>query len=248
MRALLIDDDYKACANLKFLLAEHCPEVEVIGEANFLKDAVEIIESLHPALIFLDVQMSGEVGFDLLGLTDLSNTQIIIVSAYEEFALSAFKIAAIDYLLKPVNPADLVEAVSRARQQKMAGKSDVEELISLIANKQKPAINKIGIPTVFGSTFIDENNIIRCEADRNYTRIVLKGNQKIFMSSKNLSQIESLLATSQFVRVHHSHLVNLNYVHEFHKGKQAFLILENGDNIPISQNKQASVINALNMK
>lgn len=247
MKALLIDDDYKACANLKIMLAEYCPDVEVIGEAHHLKNAVPIIESSQPALLFLDMQMDGEHGFDLFSLTDLSTTQVIIVSAFEEFAIRAFKFSAIDYLLKPINPKDLVKAVAKSNEEQAGGKNSLHSLIELLKNNQKPSFNRIGIPTVFGSVFIDIKNVIRCEADRNYTKIFIRSNLHPIMSSKNLSSIAELFPDEQFVRVHHSHLVNINYIKEFHRGKQASLILDNGDEVQISQNKKTHLLERLNI-
>ena len=245
IKALLIDDDFKACENLTVLLNEYCTNVQVTDTAYNLKDAVKKVQLLAPDLIFLDIQLGNEVGFDLFNLVDVSNCKIIIVSAFEDFALKAFQFSAIDYILKPVNPKRLVSAVDKAVKEMEASDSlsKINTLFQSLGKNTsgKSTMNKIGIPTIFGSTFIDYNEIIRCEADRNYTKIFLTEGNTI-MSSKNLSEIETLLPTSIFSRVHHSHVINLNQMLEYHKGKSGFVVMSDQSKIPISQNKKASFI------
>lgn len=240
IKVLLIDDDFKACDNLRIILSEHCPEVEVIGEAYNLKNAVEIINSRQPDLLFLDMQLDGEFGFDLFNLTDLSQCKIIVVSAFEDFALKAFQFSAIDYLLKPIDSQKLTKAVARLEGELSRNKTtnSLKNLLDNISHTSEiTSFQKVGIPTVFGYKFIYINNIIRCEAERNYTKLFLKEGYTI-MSSKNLSEIQSLLPAEVFVRVHHSSLINLNYIKEYHKGKQAYLIMEDEAIVKISQNKK----------
>ena len=238
--ALLIDDDYKACANLKFMLSEYCPKVEIVGEAHMLSEAVELIKSNKPNLLFLDMQMEGEFGFDLFNLTNLDECNVIIVSAFEDFALKAFQFSAIDYLLKPINPQKLTKAVAKVEYATSKNKTSntLKSLIDKLSKtNENHSFQKVGIPTVFGSKFIDMNHIIRCEADRNYTKIFLKDAHSI-MSSKNLSEIQLLFPKDIFIRVHHSSLINLNSIKEYHKGKQAYLIMEDEAVVQISQNKK----------
>ncbi len=248
IKALLIDDDFKACKNLNALLSDYCENVEVVGEAYTLNEAVEKIKALKPELLFLDMHLENEVGFDLFNKIDLKDVKVIVVSAFEDFALKAFEFSAIDYILKPVNPARLISAVNKIFNE--LEKSDSINTINTLIKSfeknsaEKSTVNNIGIPTIFGSTFIDYNKIIRCEANRNYTRIYLLDDNPI-MSSKNLSEIESLLPSAIFSRVHHSHVINLNQMVEYHKGKNGYLVMSDQSQVQISQNKKASFINRI---
>lgn len=248
IKALLIDDDFKACDNLTALLRDYCPNVQVQSVAFNLNDATEKVKSLKPDLLFLDMQLENELGFDLFQHVDLSSCKIIVVSAFEDFALKAFQFSAIDFILKPVNPNRLIEAVNKVNTEleKNNSVNNINLLIqSLDENSSKNStMSKVGIPTVFGSTFIDYNNITRCEADRNYTKIFLVEGKPI-MSSKNLSEIESLLPESLFSRVHHSHIINLNQMLEYHKGKSGFVMMSDESKIPISQNKKSLFVKRL---
>jgi two-component system LytT family response regulator len=248
IRTILVDDDFKAIENLKFLIADYCPNINVVGEANNLSDAAEKVRKLKPQLVFLDMQLGNEKGFDLFDHIDLSNCKIVVASAFEDFALKAFQFSAIDYLLKPIQP-DLLQAAAAKVEQELAQNDTVNRINSIIdsialGSTTEPTSQKVAIPTVFGSTFIDYTDIIRCEADKNYTRIyMLKG--KPIMSSKNLSEIQLLLPGSIFLRVHHSHVINMNHMEEYHKGKQGYVVMSDTSTVQISQNKKADFIKRL---
>ncbi len=251
IKAILVDDDTFACASLKTLINEYCPDLTVVGEANTLQEAEDLFKAQEPGVIFLDMKMGNEHGFELLKRVNLSNCKIIVASAFEEFAIKAFQFSAIDYLLKPVDIDLLKHAVNKVVQELEANNMNnkLEAIMSSIKGAEVVPSEKctIAIPTVFGSNFINCSEITRCEADRNYTQIHLN-NQKSFMSSKTLSDIQSLLPTTDFYRIHHSHLINLSYMSEFHKGKQAFVVMRDGAKVPISQNKKVGFTRRLNLK
>ena len=251
IKAILVDDDTFACASLKTLIYEYCPDLTVVGEANTLQEAEDLFKAQEPEVIFLDMKMGNEHGFELLKRVNLSNCKIIVASAFEEFAIKAFQFSAIDYLLKPVDIDLLKHAVNKVVQELEANNMN-NKLDAIMTSMQETKTkiedkNTIAIPTVFGSIFINCSEIIRCEADRNYTQIHLT-NQKSFMSSKTLRDIQSLLPTTDFYRIHHSHLINLSYMSEFHKGKQAFVVMRDGAKVPISQNKKVGFTRRLNLK
>lgn len=249
IRTIIVDDDFKACQNMKFLIEGHCPELEYLGEAHSIKEAAKLIKKEIPQLIFLDMRMGSERGFELFDHVDLTNCKVIVASAYEEFAVDAFEFSAVDYLLKPINAGRLRDAVKKAKDEienqgneKSGYQSLIYELQEIKKSTSIP--NRISIPTIFGSVFLDYTSIIRCEADRNYTRIFMKDNKTV-MSSKNLSDIQSILPESLFQRVHHSHIINLNFMVEYHKGKQGFVVMSDEAKIPISQNKKSSFLDRL---
>ena len=245
---LLVDDDFKACENLKILISDYCPNLEVIGEANSLEEAAQKIKKLNPTLIFLDMQLGNRLGFELFDIIDLTNHKVIVASAFEDFALKAFQFSTIDYLVKPINPNLLVAAANKVENE-LDQNDTFNKLNGLIASLNTktnaiPVNNKVGIPTVFGSVFIDHNSIIRCEADRNYTKLFMLHGKSI-MSSKTMAEIQGLLPESIFVRVHHSHIINLNHMEEYHKGKQGYVLMSDKSTVQISQNKKADFIKRL---
>lgn len=247
IRTLLIDDDFKACKNLRILIEEYCPNLDVIGEAHTLDEAAEMVEKTKPDLIFLDMQLGADKGFDLFDRVDLTNCKVVVASAFEDFALKAFQFSAIDYLIKPINP-ELLQLATQKVEQELAQNDTLNKLSTIInsisVKAAVPASSKVGIPTIFGSTFIDVSSIIRCEADRNYTRIyMLQG--KSIMSSKTLSEIQQILPESIFIRVHHSYIINKNHMEEYHKGKQSYVVMSDKSTVQISQNKKAQFLRDL---
>jgi two-component system LytT family response regulator len=249
LRTIIVDDDYKACQNMKLLIEKHCPDLKYVGEAYTVKDAAALVTKEKPELVFLDMRMGSERGFELFKLADLSNCKVIIASAYEEFAIDAFEFSAIDYLLKPINAKRLQGAVKKAKQEIEDHNNEKSGYHSLIheiqeIKKSTSTPHRVSIPTIFGSVFLDYTAIIRCEADRNYTRIFMTDNKTV-MSSKNLSEIQSLLPESVFQRIHHSHIINLNFMVEYHKGKQGYVVMSDESEIPISQNKKSSFLDRL---
>ena len=250
IKALIIDDDNYACENLKILLQANCPQLFVAGFALTIDEAVKQINLLNPQVIFLDMHLGKEEGFDLFSKIDLSKCKIIVVSAFDEFALKAFKFNTIDYLLKPIDIDLLKQAVDRVFTEIDAEntKNNLDTLVKGFANhnalRDFGSLSTITIPTVFGSAFIDYNEIIHCQADRNYTHLFLLNGKK-FISSKSLNQIQKLLPDSVFFRIHHSHIINLNQMLEYHKGKQAYVLMKTEISLPISQNKKTDFLKRL---
>lgn len=238
IQALIIDDEEHCIDRLITLLKPHKKLVEIMGSASTVKDAIEAIALLRPSLIFLDVQLKDQTGFDLLKALPEINFDIIFTTAYEEFAIQAIKFSAIDYLLKPIDPDELNVALLRVSNEK-SKKISFEKIDLLLQNTQRNrgTFKKIIIPTVMGFEFIDISNIVRCQSDINYTTIYLKDKQKLVVA-KTLKEFEELLADYSFFRVHNSHLINLSFIKHYTKGKGGSVKLTDGTEIEVSTRRK----------
>ncbi len=239
MRTVLVDDEEKSTRSLRTLLQRYCPDVEVIGEAGSAARAVELIGTLKPDVVFLDVLMPDGTGFDVLKKCQGQTFDVIFVTAFEEHALRAFEFAALHYLLKPVNFHDLQEAVARFRDKN--GKEDhpSRDMRIDIARKAygQPASENIVLTSLDGFSIVKISDILRCEADSNYTKVVFM-NGKSFMSSRNLSHFEELLSGLAFVRIHHKYLVNLLYVKRYIRGRGGYVEMSDGVQVEVSARKK----------
>ena len=236
--ALIVDDEHKARLNLAQLVHSFCPDVELIGEASTIQDARSRISAEHPELIFLDIQMKGESGFDLLNIDKQHDYQVIFTTAHDEYAIKAFKFSAVDYLLKPIDVEELKRSVKRAVNSR-ASRSENEKLQllteSLIQGGNRLA--RIALPTLEGLTFVRVDEIIRCESDENYTNFFLSTGAKTLVS-KTIKHFEDLLAGHNFVRVHRSHLVNLDHIRKYYKGDGGYILMSDGSEVVVSRRKK----------
>lgn len=235
MKAIIIDDENRARVTLKLLLEEFCPEVEIVAECENLSEGVKAIRRTKPDVIFLDIEMPGHSGLELLDFfnEDEIDFSIIFTTAYNEYAVRAFKLSALDYLLKPINPSDLVDAVTRAN--KIAGKQDRYKVLK--ENIAKENMTKIAIPSGTNLLFLDIVDIVYIKANGAYSEIVKKDGTMI-MASKNLKTFEELLSQNyQFLRVHKSYIVNCEMIESLTKSDGGNLVLKNQHNIPFSTEK-----------
>lgn len=219
IRAIIVDDERKASETLKRLLADHCSNVEILATANSAETAFEAINKYEPQLVFLDVEMPGGNGFDLLERFDKINFDVIFTTAYGHYAVKAIKFSALYYLLKPIDLEELKTAVEQVEQKELNRALMDDRVSALLSNLQGSTLQKVGIPDTEGVTFIDVNDICRCQADRNYTHIMLSNGTKI-VSTRTLKEYESLFSNHHFFRVHHSHLINMKYVKRYVKGEE----------------------------
>lgn len=219
IRAVIIDDEPKNRKILYSLLEKFCPQVTILGEAGSAKEAMEIIPAVKPDLIFLDIEMPYGNAFDLLDQLMPVDFEIIFITAFDEYTLKAFKYSALDYLLKPVNIEELQAAVERAAK-KIHLKSINQQLESLLQNLQsnKFPASKIAIPTNDSYVFVMLKEILRLEARGNYTCIYTADGSK-HISSRNIKQYDEMLPERQFFRIHNSHIVNLEHVRKYRKGR-----------------------------
>lgn len=240
-KALIIDDESKARNALKNLLAQYCQSVEVVGEADCVKAGIETIQKLNPDVVFLDVQMPDGTGFDLLEQIKDINFKIIFASAYDKFAIQAFKFSALDYLQKPVEPEKLTEACSKLGDSDRFAEIN-KKLEVLLSNKN--SFEKIALPTMDGIIFVKIKEILRCESDNNYTNIFLFGGDKIIVS-KTLKEYDEMLTPFNFFRIHKSHLINLAFLSRYKKGEGGCVIMEDGAELEVSRRRKEEFLSVL---
>jgi two-component system LytT family response regulator len=234
---LLIDDEKSNSDILAEILKRYCPDVSVLGACTNIDEAVRFIATHNPQLIFLDVQMPNGSGFDLLDRIAGRQLEVIFVTAYDNFLLKAIRYSALDYVMKPVNIPEITNAVKRA-EERLARKSVNKQLELLLANIQQPAhTQRIALPCKEGYIFVPVADIVRLEASGAYTVIHTRDGQS-YLTSKNIREYEDLLPASVFCRVHHAHLVNLNFVKLYHKGRGGYLEMTNGASIEVSVRKK----------
>jgi two-component system LytT family response regulator len=245
MRAILIDDEISNLENLQSLLEKHCPQVRIMATAQNVSDAVDAIEKYLPLLVFLDIQMGEQTGFDILKLLPTRNFEVIFVTAYDQYGIQAVKFAALDYLLKPIDIEELVNAVDNAgyKLARQIQTSQIDFLLQQL-NKPKTNVNKIALQMQSEIRYVALSEIIRCEADNTYTHFFLSSNEKILVS-KTLKEYSDLLRPGGFLRTHQSHLVNPQYVKSWLKEDGGMLLLKSGEKIPISKPNKDTVKLAL---
>ncbi len=242
LNAIIIDDEDHARGALKKLLEWNCPEVKILAACDHVDAALEAIKTYQPQLIFLDIEMPEKNGFDLVRECDNISFHIIFTTAYDEFALQAFKVNAIAYLLKPIDEEELKMSVERVKklEAKSISKEALLESISQI-NSQETKLNKIAIPTSEGMEFIRVDQILRCASESNYTHIYLTTGSRVLVS-KTLKEIEYLLSKHNFFRVHSSHLVHLDHIEKYLNGRGGQVLMSNGEIIPVSRSKKAELL------
>jgi two-component system LytT family response regulator len=245
MKAVLIDDEISNLENLQTLLEKHCEQVTIMATAQNVGDAVDAIEKYSPHLVFLDIQMGEQTGFDVLKLLPTRNFEVIFVTAHDQYGIQAVKFAALDYLLKPVDIEELINAVNKA-EYKLATQIQTSQLDFLLQQLKKPETNvsKIALQMQGEIRYVTLSEIIRCEADNTYTHFFLSSNEKILVS-KSLKEYADLLRPNGFLRTHQSHLVNPKYVKSWLKEDGGVLLLTSGEKIPISKPNKDTVKQAL---
>jgi two-component system LytT family response regulator len=231
---LIVDDELQSRSLIKKLLAVHFPNI-ISDEAETVSNAVEKIQQISPKLVFLDVQMRGETGFDLLDKIGKSGFEIIFTTAHSEFALKAFRYSALDYLMKPIDANEFKSAVEKAIQRIKNQESQakqIEFLKELRSNQKTP--NKLTVPTAEGFLFLGIADILYCHAVGNYTEFYLANHHKI-LSSYTLGYYNEILNSHNFFRVHRSYLVNLAHIKMYKKGDGGVLVMNNGDEIEVAR-------------
>ena len=242
MNTLIIDDEIFAIKNLKAILKLFDPDVNVVDTASTVEEAIEKIDKLKPELIFLDIEMPDGKGFEVLEKSNYKNYQVIFVTAYSDYAIKALRMNALDYITKPVDPDDLTAALAKARENNKHEKTQNFEY--LIESNKKQSFDKVALPTSNGLKYVDLKDIIRLQASSNYTNIFIKSGKSILVS-KTLKFFDKTLDESGFIRVHQSHLVNYKHISEFHRGDGSYLVLNNGEKIPVSKSKRSSLSSSL---
>ncbi len=234
IRAIIIDDEKSGAEVLQLLLQQNCPSVQIEAIENSAETGIKSILELKPDLVFLDIEMPSATGFDVINATKEGKYEVVFTTAYEHYAIKAFKTKAVDYLLKPIDIDELKSAVERVEERLkdngMVSVKDVADLLNNTFNKSK----KISIPSQEGLLFIDASDIIRLEAESNYTHVYLQDKRKI-TASKTLKYFEELLQNYNFCRVHSTHIINLDRIERYIKGDGGFVVLNDEITIPVSR-------------
>jgi len=238
MRAIIVDDELNARLALRGILEENFPEIEIVCENVDVPSAVKSIHSFQPELVFLDIAMPGYSGLELLNFFDENNSsfKIIFVTAYAEYAINAFELSAVDYILKPVRVEALQRALSKINETK-----SVETLKVLQHNLEIPQNKKIALNTGDGITFIELIDILYLKADGSYTHFFLSNKSKITVSKK-IAEFERLEQVSNFMRIHRSHIINLERIQKILKQDGGIVIMDNGDELSISNDRKAALL------
>ncbi|MBL7968580.1 MAG: response regulator transcription factor [Prolixibacteraceae bacterium] len=236
LSALIVDDEKNGRENLAGLIRSHCPQIKVVAEAASVEQAISAIHEHQPQLIFLDIEMPGGNGFQLLEHFNNFPFEVIFVTAYDNYAIRAIRFSASDYILKPINLNELKAAVDKV-SERIRNRSENERIRQLYLNTMHPANPKIGLPTGERVEFVEVKSIVRCQGESNYTHIYFADHKPI-LTAKSLIEFEELLSEYGFVRVHKTHVVNLNHVTSFTKNDGGVLYLSNGDSVAISRRRK----------
>ena len=247
IKTIIIDDEQLCIDSLAFDLQKYCKEIEILEACTNPKEGLLAIKKHKPDLVFLDVQMPWMNGFEMLELLDQINFAIIFTTAFDQFAAKAFRISAIDYLLKPVDVHDLKEAVKKAAGN-IQQKSGVENIANLLQNIKQPESNqRIAFPGRDGFEFVEAGKIIYAQAEGSYTHVFLNDKRKLVIS-KTLSDIEEMLPQDLFHRIHHSTLVNISHVTHLYKSDGGYVVLKNGEKLSVSKAKKEMLMAKLGLK
>ncbi len=235
-KVLIIDDENRTRSLIAKMIDSFGLDVETIPEGENVQSGIKAIEKHNPDIVFLDIQMPDGTGFDVIRSIENKNFEVIFITAHEEFAIKAIKFSALDYLLKPVDAGELKAALEKALDLVEPEKSN-GQFEALHSNIQKNEKRRLVLKTQESVHVVDLDQIIRCEADRNYTSFFLKDNKKILVS-KTLKEYETLLSAHNFLRVQQSHLINIDYVDRYDKKNGGAVVMKNGSEVPLSPAKR----------
>ena len=241
LKAIIIDDEPDCVKLLSLQLKMYCPMVQVVATCTSSSEGLEKIKELQPGIVFLDIEMPVMNGFQLLEKTGNINFNLIFVTAYDQFAVKAFRFSALDYLLKPIDGKDLKAAVEKALQRNWPQTQQLGHLKQQLENAGKTLPDKIALPYQNGVTFTEIKLVIYCESETKYTRIhTTDGNQ--YMVAKTLGDIQEVLEERNFLRVHRQYLINLDHIKKYVKGEGNYVIMSNNQSIPVARNQKDRLI------
>lgn len=238
INCILVDDEKNALEMMEWLLKTYCPQVQIVAMCNSAEQGIAAIQSEKPDVVFLDIEMPKMNGFDMLEKFDKLFFDVVFCTAYDQFAIRAFKYAALNYLLKPVDPEDLMLTISRIQEKRnLPTREQFELLLQNINQAPKTTPQRIALTSNDGLVFVSTQDIIYCEAESNYTHVVLANGRKILVS-KVLKEIDEALSGPDFYRVHSSFLININRIKKFIRGDGGYIVMDNDAPINISRNRR----------
>ncbi len=246
IKAIIVDDELGARESLSKMIEKNCKQLEIVAKADSMLAAFEAITNKQPNLVFLDIEMPNGNAFDLLEKFKEINFNIIFTTAYDHYAIKAIKFSAVDYILKPIDPEELVEAVKRFEKQQQNQPHVLDKQFKTLLSNVRPEnkLKKVGIPDGDGLIFINLSDIIRCESDGNYTFFILTSGKKI-IASRTLGEYEQMFTEDNFFRVHRSHLINLQHVKKYIKGEGGYVIMSDDSQVEVSRRNKNEFLEKL---
>ena len=247
LSSIIVDDESKSRESLKILIEDFCEGVAVKALCQNVTEAIQAIDQFKPDVVFLDIQLQRETGFDLLNQLKDFTFEVIFTTAFSEYAIKAFKFSAIDYLLKPIDIEELKLALTKVEKRK--GAIVTNHLQHLLQNLRAGTSNnyKLALPTSDGLVFVKVSDILYCQASSNYTEITLSDNKK-YTVSRTLKEYEDMLTEQNFFRIHHSCLINLNEIKKYVRGEGGYVIMNNDKSLDVSKRKKESFLSRIGAK
>jgi two-component system, LytTR family, response regulator len=237
IKAILIDDEKSSTVALKWLLETYCPDVNVVAVCDSGETGIAAIREHKPDVVFLDIEMPKMNGFEVLENLGDINFEVVFTTAYDQFAVKAFRYSALNYLLKPVDPDDLVTTIGKLKEKKSApSKEQMDLLFKSLLQREQP-VERVALSTNDGLIFVQTKDITYCRAESNYTYVVMADGRNILVA-KTLKEIDATLSGKDFIRVHNSFLVNINHISKFVRGDGGFIVMPDGTQITISRSKR----------
>lgn len=243
IKTLIIEDEIPAQQLLVSICNEYCPNISIVGVTDNIAEAYRMIQNLSPDLLLMDVQLSDKIAFELLENLPNKTCKVIIISAYENYALKAFKHEVVDYILKPYSPMEIIKAVEKIKTPDL-NPNILNQLSQLFQGKEKYHAERIKVKTSSGIILLKLQDIIRIEADGSYSVIHTADGKKI-TTSKSLKEFEEKLSTFRFYRVHTSHLINFSYITQINVVDGYYVVMSNNDQIPVSRRLKHDFLNAI---
>jgi two-component system LytT family response regulator len=247
MVSIIIDDELKSRENLKKMILTFCEGVEVAATCQNVAQGLEAIGKTRPDIVFLDVQMQGETGFDLLAQIKTIDFEVIFTTAHAEYAIKAIKFSAIDYLLKPIDVGELQHAIAKVKTR--LNGDIVERMQQLLQNVRTPGVEnyKLALPTAEGLTFIKVNDILYLKASGNYTEIFMVEGQK-YLVSRHLKEYDEMLGENNFFRIHHSTLINVDFIKSYVRGDGGYVVMTDSASLDVSRRKKDAFLEKIGYK
>lgn len=244
IKAALIDDETHCRESLSIQLEKYCPQVQLLAQCSSGAQGLQAIARYQPDVVFLDVEMPQMNGFEMLQQLPFISFDVIFTAVYDASAIKAIRIRALDYLLKPIDKDELRKAVAKVCRKRAHHLTlQLDKVAEKLGNK-RVALQKIALPTIDGYELVAIDNILHCQADSNYTHIVLKQSRKILVS-RTLKEIEELLEGHAFLRVHHSHLINLNEIVRYIRGEGGYVVMSDNTPITVSRSHKEVLLKTL---
>jgi len=244
IKALIIEDDPFSYETFRDVLDSIESDIEVVDHCTTVKSSVAKIRKYSPELIFLDVELADGSGFDVLKEVGTFEAEIIVTTSNDKYALQAIKHSALDYLIKPISAGDLKSALKKVGKKIQKKEKVKDEIVSQKTASGSKAMNRLAVPTSDGLIFLQIADIIRLESDRNYTDFFLINNKKVLVT-KSLKEYEHLLDEFNFIRVHHSHVINLNHLVKYVKGEGGYVIMSDNSKVDVSRRKKEEFLDRL---